>query len=169
MIMAIRKSISTPIFQQIPQSFKSLHDELCCRGAKWLVSVQRCAVSLTEVGARDVPEMPDVIGWHPDGRCIVLEAKASRSDFLADRNKAHRATGMGGQRYFICPDAMVTAEELPDDWGLLFLKGERILVAKLAPYRQSNLEAERLLMLSCLKFPTKLQTKARWFGEEAAA
>jgi hypothetical protein len=169
MMCAIRKSITIPLFQQIPQTFSSLHAELCYRGAKWLVSTQRCSVALTEVGAAEVAEMPDVIGWEADGRCIVLEAKASRSDFLADRNKAHREAGMGCQRYYLCPHGLIVKEELPEGWGLLYLKGERILCEAYAQPRQSNIDAERRMMLSCLKHPQKLLTKARYRDGEGGA
>ncbi|WP_152495198.1 adenylosuccinate synthase [Dickeya sp. NCPPB 3274] len=47
----------------------------------------------------------------------------SRSDFLADRKKPHRqeGCGVGTYRYFMCPEGLITIDDLPDRWGLLWV------------------------------------------------
>jgi len=62
---------------------------------------------------------------------IVVEAKISRADFLADRNKSFRQrpeTGIGEFRYFITPSGLVRPEELPAKWGLIEVAGRGIRV-----------------------------------------
>jgi len=77
--------------------------------------------------------MPDAIGWK--GRChsVVVECKASRPDFLADRVKPWRqdpAIGVGDERYYLAPAGMIGLSELPAGWGLLEAKGREIDVVK---------------------------------------
>ena len=74
-------------------------------------------------------ESPDAIGFRVSspsygGGSVVVECKTSRSDFLSDRKKPHRispSSGMGRFRYYLCPKDMISREELPDGWGLLYL------------------------------------------------
>ncbi|MES3674623.1 hypothetical protein QC589_01570 [Halomonas elongata] len=48
--------------------------------------------------------------------------KVSRADFLADSKKRHRhAGGVGSWRYFMCPEGLISADELPVGWGLLWV------------------------------------------------
>ena len=78
-------------------------------------------------------EAPDIIAYRQgigDSVCMVFEIKLSRSDFKADAKKKCRAEkSMGVQRYFVVPDGLVTPEEIPNGWGLLYLRG-RSLVSK---------------------------------------
>lgn len=63
---------------------------------------------------------------------IVVEAKISRADFLADRAKSFRLaphTGIGEYRYFITPEGLVQTDELPDKWGLIEYNGRGLSVA----------------------------------------
>lgn len=99
------------------------HDDLVLRAEKWLKS-QGCGVvfrdefrALTHSG-----EQPDAIGWR-DGLSIMIECKASRSDFFADKKKRFRidpAMGMGDWRFFMCPPGIIKPEDLPEGWGLLY-------------------------------------------------
>ncbi|WP_312102171.1 adenylosuccinate synthase [Acinetobacter venetianus] len=73
-------------------------------------------------------ENPDVFGIrHGNGYnagTVLLEAKTSRSDFLADKKKPHRiepATGIGKWRYFICPTDLIIPDDLPELWGLIYV------------------------------------------------
>ncbi|GBQ90079.1 hypothetical protein GCM10007866_16160 [Gluconobacter albidus] len=81
-------------------------------------------------------ESPDAIGYRVsdmiNGGSTIVECKVSRSDFLADRKKPHRQTGgMGKWRYFMCPEGLISPDELPDKWGLLHV-GARNCVTPLA-------------------------------------
>lgn len=77
-------------------------------------------------------EVPDAIGWTQSGRLSYLvECKASRGDFLADKKKPHRqpdGKGMGCYRYFMCPPGLIKADELPTRWGLLYCYPTRVSI-----------------------------------------
>jgi len=92
----------------------------------------RCGVVLSEQACVS-GEMPDAIGWK--GRChsVLVECKASRPDFLADRIKLWRQdpeTGVGAERYYLAPAGMISLTELPADWGLLEARGREIEVVR---------------------------------------
>jgi hypothetical protein len=113
-----------------------LHAELCERGERWLRS-RGCRVVLRDPfkAAVCTGECPDVIGWR-DGHSILIECKASRSDFLADRKKKFRENpelGMGDARLFLAPEGVIAAEDLPPGWGLLVTIGKSIKVASTYP------------------------------------
>lgn len=71
-------------------------------------------------------------GWCPE-RCdallfdsnnsFMIETKISRSDFLADFKKAHRQEGglIGNYRYYACPEGLISVDELPEKWGLIYV------------------------------------------------
>ena len=108
------------------------HDDLVELGSQWLRSPHTmhidgrshrfaaCPIIATEITTA-VRETPDVIGW--SGRfSVVIEAKATRSDFVADAKKYFRREaeyGMGSYRYFLAPKGVICEHELPAGWGLL--------------------------------------------------
>lgn len=134
------------------------HKFLCEVGAKFLKRPESatghgCQFAIIEAACYG--ENPDVIGvrhgtigtaeysgityehgW--DVGTIVLEAKTSRSDFLADRKKPHRidpASGMGRWRYYICPTDLIKPEDLPEKWGLIYVNSRghcKIVVGAMA-------------------------------------
>lgn len=108
------------------------HRELCEIGAKLLKRPESanghgCHFAIVEPSCYG--ENPDVFGIrHGDNNhgvgTVLLEAKTSRSDFLADRKKPHRMNpemGVGKWRYFICPVDLIKPEELPHKWGLIYV------------------------------------------------
>ncbi|BCZ09711.1 adenylosuccinate synthase [Acinetobacter pittii] len=108
------------------------HRQLCEIGAKFLKrpeSANGHGCHFTIIEASSYGENPDVFGVrhgiHSHGiGTFVLEAKTSRSDFLADRSKPHRLNpemGMGKYRYYICPTGLIKPEELPEKWGLIYV------------------------------------------------
>lgn len=117
------------------------HSELTAIALKWLKRPHSgkgpgCQLAMAEVGGLFGGERCDAYGvrWGWEGGSIVVEAKASRSDFLADRKKPHRngeVLGLGDYRYYICPEGMITIDDLPDRWGLLWVnkRGHVKLVA----------------------------------------
>lgn len=110
---------------------KLTHRELCEVGSALLLRPESanghgCHFSIVEPSCYG--ENPDVFGVrHGNGYdvgTILLEAKTSRADFLADRKKPHRIapeTGIGKWRYFICPTDLIQPEELPERWGLIYV------------------------------------------------
>jgi hypothetical protein len=74
-------------------------------------------------------EMPDAIGWKKACHSVLVESKVSRGDFLADRGKPFRLkpeSGVGCERYYLAPRALIRVEELPAGWGLLEVCGREV-------------------------------------------
>lgn len=111
---------------------KDPHRELCEVGARFLkrpssANGHGCHYAIVEPSCYG--ENPDVFGvrhgnGHWDSGTFLLEAKVSRSDFLADKKKPHRLnpeTGVGKWRYYICPTGLIQPHEVPEKWGLIWV------------------------------------------------
>ncbi len=105
------------------------HDDLCEIAIKFLQSNGFKVAFGDKFQSRNgTGEQPDAIGFRCGVSCL-LEAKVSRSDFLADKKKHFRVDpdrGMGDWRFFISPPDVIKPEDLPDGWGLLHVKGKRV-------------------------------------------
>lgn len=130
------------------------HKELVKRAQAWLANNQRCTIVLAELATRNT-ETPDAIGFHSSGGAsILIECKATRADFLADKNKIFRREqerGMGDHRYFLVPAKLIKPDELPDAWGLLELHEKQVRVAREATYADANKNAEVVMLVSVLR------------------
>lgn len=137
------------------------HAELVALAERWLWR-QGCGVVLREFSTIATAEIPDAIGWRI-GVSILIECKASRADFLADRRKPFRANpeeGVGDWRFYLTPQGLVRPDELPEGWGLLEAKGGRVYrthggwkgTAEIGrmPFR-GNEPAERWMLYSALR------------------
>lgn len=96
------------------------HAQLVEKAVRWLRSY-RCGVVLSEQACAN-GEMPDAIGWKGACHSVLVECKATRSDFLADRAKPFRLKpqqGVGCERFYLAPAALIKRDELPPGWGLL--------------------------------------------------
>ena len=128
------------------------HSDLVKKASRWL-QTQGCGVVITEMTSGAGQE-PDAIGWYP---CysILIECKASRSDFLGDKRKWHQRTGggMGNQRYYLAPPGTIKAEEVPNGWGLLepYGNGIRIRVYASKKFKERNCTKELTLLLSAFR------------------
>lgn len=94
------------------------HKELVDRAFTWLKVF--CTVVFKE-RKTSTREEPDAIGFGCKGT-TVIECKASRSDFVTDKNKFFRREpqeGMGYKRYFMAPVGLLEPSEMPEGWGLL--------------------------------------------------
>jgi hypothetical protein len=105
------------------------HQNLVLRGELWLKN-QGCSVILNDKlhAALETGERPDVIGWR-DSVSILIECKVSRQDFLADQKKSFRlnaALGMGDWRFYLSLPGVITRDDLPQGWGLLYAHASRI-------------------------------------------
>ena len=139
---------------------KITHAELVAYGRRWLyrhncgyVAVEECGMSL---------EFPDLLGFRSNFT-IMIEAKRSRRDYRKDMSKFFRAEpehGVGNYRYYLCPDGLIKPEEIPSNWGLIYLKGKRLYVIKgpqdfnepcLGFWQKSNIVAENEIMYSVLR------------------
>lgn len=124
------------------------HSALCEIAKKWLLrpNSQRghgCNVALSECRSGWVGEMPDAIGYRAatiTTDTVLVEAKTSRADFLADAKKPHRADGegIGLYRYYMCPEGLIQPEEVPARWGLLWVTPRGRIIPKLGPVALSN-------------------------------
>lgn len=106
-----------------------MHKSLVSLGIRWLK--QRCSIVFYEFTTA-ANESPDIIGWG-SGFSILIECKVTRSDFLQDSKKLVRRyphLGMGQQRYYLCPPEVITIEDLPESWGLLWAYKKRIFFKK---------------------------------------
>jgi len=106
------------------------HQQLIDLAEQWLRRRYRCGIVLSEQSCAS-GEVPDVIGWKNSCRSVLIECKISRSDFLADREKPFRRkpeVGMGCERFYLAPQGMIRADELPRAWGLLEFKRRDITV-----------------------------------------
>lgn len=109
-----------------------LHERLVAMSGRWLTR-EGFGVVATETSALGVAEEADAIGFRSICTAVV-EAKASRSDFLADSRKPHRsAGGLGVYRFYMSPIGVIDADDLPAGWGLLHAVGNRVIVVVRPP------------------------------------
>lgn len=142
------------------------HNDLVNIGYKWLLNIN-CGFAFKELHSL-TKEIPDVIGFK-SSYSILLECKVSRADFFADKKKTHKLNiGMGNFRFYICPENLISIEELPFNWGLIYVdsKGKSKLIHN--PYCptltgnywkngfETDHKAERALFYSALR---KLHSK----------
>ena len=140
------------------------HSTLVQAGYKWLLSIG-CAFAFKELVTVS-KETPDVIGFKGNNS-YMLECKTSRSDFFADKKKSFRkypAEGMGRFRFYVCPKNMLKVEDLPTNWGLIYVNGNGKAEIQHNPYCKSltgnifkggfykrNKENEMRMMYSALR------------------
>ena len=138
------------------------HDELIEVGRKWLLKPWRnaaseghsaCSLVITDMTTY-AWETPDVLGWNSD-RSILIECKASRSDFKADAKKGVRmnpAQGVGTQRYYMVPKGLLKLEEVPEGWGLVEVnEAGRTRVRRASKTFVANRQGEVIMLLSLIR------------------
>lgn len=99
-------------------------------------------------------EIPDVIGF-ASGYSSLVEVKTSRKDFLRDKKKSFRANpeqGMGNYRFYACPSDLIKVDELPENWGLIYVTPNgKCEMIKFPEWQQSNVHAEHRFMYSVIR------------------
>jgi hypothetical protein len=103
------------------------HTQLVQKAVAWLRSY-RCGVVLSEQACLS-GEMPDAIGWKRACHSVLVECKVTRADFLADRDKPFRRKqelGLGCERFYLTPAALLQLKDLPPGWGLLECHNRKI-------------------------------------------
>lgn len=129
------------------------HEDLRKSAVRWLTSSKKCSVVLSEMVSA-AGEIPDAIGWKY-GFSYVVECKASRPDFHANKHKCHERadTGMGSHRYFLCAPETVTVEDLTEsDYGLLWIGESGTIRVKREPItRETNSKKEICMLTSALR------------------
>ena len=137
----------------------SEHRRLCELGARWLrrhkenIVVPNCPYVTVELVTIN-QETPDIFGWD-FWSTTLIEVKVSRPDFLADGRKhfrKHPEQGMGTLRLYLCPEGLVSPDELPERWGLLEEKNGRITIkVKPEPFQQKDFLNENRLYASVFR------------------
>lgn len=128
------------------------HSDLIKIAAAWLRK-KRHSVIITDMSSA-AQETPDAIGWGGGSQSTLIEAKASRADFLADKWKPWRRDperGMGNCRYYITSPGIIKIDELPPKWGLLEVTGEKVRIKVTAGRQKSNQLAENRLLISAIR------------------
>ncbi len=126
---------------------KLTHRELVEMACVWLRR-QGCVVVMPEPRNMGNIEIPDAIGWTYGSQSILVECKASRTDFKADAKKRHREFGMGSLRYFLAPKGLIHPNEVPPGWGLVEPQGSRFRVVIPARARDPYLKGEMNLLIA---------------------
>src|SRR6202011_1205724 len=96
------------------------HAQLVEKAVRWLRRY-RGGVVLSEQACTS-GEMPDAIGWKRACQSVLGECKVTRADFLATRAKPcsqKPEQGVGSERFYLSPAALIRPEELTAGWGLL--------------------------------------------------
>jgi hypothetical protein len=142
------------------------HEQLCQKARAWLRGTKRCNPVFSNIAS--CVEIPDAIGWfsgYCGGGSIVVECKASVSDFYADKKKriafkhkehnyvtpsryVHKGNEeqyeqierplMGDFRYYMSTPDVITLEMVEKnapDHGLLHVKERQVRVIRNGPRR----------------------------------
>ena len=133
------------------------HADLVEKGKKWIRSqsgkIWNAPVSFGEVVTAGM-ETPDILGFSSNGSTLI-ECKVSKADFNRDKKKIFRSIpqkGMGKYRFYMCPTGLITEEELPDSWGLIYVSDggkAKLMVKPKAQY--CNLQGEHTYMYSIMR------------------
>lgn len=143
-----------PVAKFVPIS----HAVLVQRAVRWLRGTMKCGVVFAERSCGGAPhEIPDAIGWRVGFWSILVECKTSRADFFRDAEKVFRvdpSLGMGQARYYMTPAGLLRREEVPGDWGLVEVHGDRVKVvveAPKAPLRESACRWELAMLVGAMR------------------
>lgn len=99
---------------------KFTHAELVQIAEFWLQ--KRCGFTFYELSTKQ-GEIPDCIGF-TNTYSVLIECKASRTDFKQDAEKLVRQVphlGVGTFRFFMCEKDLIKIEEIPHNWGLIYV------------------------------------------------
>lgn len=144
------------LFQK--KELRMSHDELVTRAEKWLMGAGKCKFAFTELASYANYEIPDAIGFS-FWTSTLIECKTSRADFFSDKKKLFRQMphlGCGVQRYFLCEKDLISKEELPEGWGLLYVSGKSCRRVKTSEFKWSKEQLatvrynERYILVSAL-------------------
>jgi hypothetical protein len=142
-----------------------IHSELIQIAERWLLNTRGCGFVLKELPTAYSKEIPDVIGFR-NGHSILIECKATRSDFLSDKRKSFRKypqLGMGLIRLYMAPTGVISPDDLPSKWGLIEVNERGKAMKKRGPrgnawtrqtrwmFSARNTRAEYALLISALR------------------
>ena len=133
--------------------YRPTHKQLVRRIAKWFKSRHQSAIVMAEF-VTAAQEIPDVLCMESGAHSVLVECKASRADFFADKEKFFRRQenyGMGDKRYYAAPAGLICPAELPRGWGLLEVEAHRIHVYVEAQPKEANKRRECMMLMSALR------------------
>jgi len=150
------------------------HAEVVQRAVRWLRGHHECRTVFAEIVTYERVN-PDAIGFRKvagSSRAwsVLVEAKISRSDFRADRDKIiHRLPDScpGQERWYLTPPGLVRAEEVPPGWGLAECGKRSVRIVVPAPKGEPVMErahADMGIMLAALR---RHAFGVRWFDDTA--
>lgn len=104
-----------------------VHIQLIELGVRWM-QMNGFGVVSTDLGfiGHGACARPDVLAFRSTCSAILI-TKRTRKEFLADANNPWRseAPGLGVYRFYLCPEGVITPDEVPARWGLLYeVKGK---------------------------------------------
>lgn len=121
----LRRQAARGIVEKKPNQ----HFELCLLAEKFLKAQNFGVVFRDGFNAVTANgERPDTLGFRSNTSCLV-EIKVSRADFLRDKDKKFRcdpSLGVGDWRFYLCPAGLITIDDLPDGWGLLYADNGKV-------------------------------------------
>ena len=129
------------------------HKKLVTMAKHYLTYRESCCVVFTEFVCA-TPEIPDALGWKSNGNSILIECKTSKADFKKDKDKPVRVyptMGMGDKRYFLCPSGIISPEELPQGWGLLYADKKNIRIIQESDKFETTKQYELVAMISMVR------------------
>lgn len=137
----------------------SLHYELCCKAATWIRQpmnnerwhspYQLSTVELVCTGK----ELADVYATNGEISCVI-EVKTSHKDYEVDGCKYTRFKpdeGLGDFRYYLCPAGMISENELPPFWGLLYYDNGKISKVRSAIQQPSDKRMDIFVLTSIMR------------------
>lgn len=149
------------------QEGKPTHHQLCELAGRFLKHVQHYDKILIETGYRK--ENPDAFGIDKYGSTLI-ECKASRSDFLADKKKPFRinpANGIGMTRFYLVNEGVIKKEDdVPDGWQVLVAKDENTIEAYTNYYGYKPTYTPKELWFEERNYKAELELLWSWFYRE---
>lgn len=130
------------------------HAQIILLGNRWLRNQKNCGIVCSEMGGSNA-EKPDIIGWN-SSRSTLIEVKTSRADFLADAKKKwrlHPEKGMGYRRYYLCPEGLIRSDEIPEKWGLLYVRGSTQIkqIKDTKPFEEYDVMSEMWMVVAAAR------------------
>jgi hypothetical protein len=103
---------------------KTITDKVTSAAVKLIKSIHNTKIGATEFSGGYSNERCDAI-LYDAVYSYVIETKISRQDFLNDcKKKCRNDDGVGRFRYYACPKGLISIDELPEKWGLIYVDVE---------------------------------------------
>ena len=142
---------------------KLTHNPLCDLAGRYLRGRGYEKV-LVQTGYRK--ENPDAFAIDKYGS-ILIECKATRSDFLADKKKPFRINpeqGIGQCRYYLVNEGVIKSEEdIPNGWQVLIAKDENTIEAYTNHYFGGTSWISKEFKFAKRNFEAELELLWSWF------